>query len=281
MVLDGDMIEFYGVQCATLGKSIPSLVNKDSEPSERKRAFVQILEEQLGKNVSEWDRSRLEVIAKGFLGAIWWERTGRHNHSRLSFALSELLKWALEPSTRSTEKPLVSGDSLILLNHITRVLFHGDSSRWTKAGQLGLGCNACEEGDVLYAILGCRRLMALRRNPASNKFRIIGKFDLPGYDDGEAFLGELADGWKASYQHLMLASNRPRFEHENGAAQWHDPRMSVIPLPEGWHEVQDEDGCPCWCSCTGEDHQRSYFDPRLAAEELMERGVKLEKLVII
>jgi hypothetical protein len=281
LVLSNDKtIAIYGVKCGVLGKNVsPSIdIDKDCKDKVLKHVIIKILRDDMGEDVSQWDEVRLEILAKGLLGCLWFERTGRKNHSRLSFALSELKKWALEESNYITDDNPDGYESLVLVNHIARMLFHGDSCRWTQDGYIGLGLNACREGDLLYAILGCRRLIVLRKE-LRERYRIVGKFDHPGYNDGEAFLGKLAVSWKVNYQHWLLASNRPRFVHEDGPSQWQDPRLQCVALPNGWHEGQDQDGYPYWFR-TGVSNERSYSDPRLTYNELKQRRVKIEMLVI-
>ncbi|KAK2759107.1 hypothetical protein FQN54_003206 [Arachnomyces sp. PD_36] len=273
-------IEIYGVKCGTLGKNISPPIDKDSDARVLKRAIIQILRDYMGDDASRWDNTRFEILAKGLLGCLWYERTGRRNHSSLSFALVELRRWGLEQSDCFADDSPDDRDSLTLINHISRVLFHGDSCCWTQDGHLGLGFKACREGDDLYAILGCRRLIALRKEPTSDKHRIVGKFDHPGYNDGEAFLGKLPADWVVNYKHLLLASNRPKFVHKDGTSQWQDPRLKDVRLPRGWHEGQDQDGYPYWFR-SGMSNERSYSDPRLTYDELKKRGIKIERLVIV
>jgi len=283
-------IEVYGVRCGVVDRAIAQpLLSKKKSPDKILEDIVDILREQLGHHVSLWNRSRLESTAKGLLGTLWHERTGRQNHSCLAFAMTELQNWASNksiqgdpPHAMSSGNWLDQGPSRVLFNHITRVLFHGDSCRLTEDGDIGLGFSGIKEGDILFAILGCRRLLALRQEPdmEGGKYRVIGKFDHPRYNDGEAFLGELGPGWQISYRHGLSASNRPLFEHEDKISQWQDPRLQSVPLPEGWREDQDEDGIPYWCRTDGAGG-RSVFDPRLSPHELRNRGVKLENLVIV
>ncbi|KAH7000593.1 hypothetical protein EDB80DRAFT_724212 [Ilyonectria destructans] len=122
--------------------------------------------------------------------------------------------------------------------------------------------------------------MALRKQPVGERYRIVGKFDHPGYNDGEALLGKLGARWIASNKHLLLASNRPRFVHEDGSSQWLDPRLQDLALPNGWQEGQDHDGYPYWFRI-GMSNQRSYSDPRLTYGELKKRGINIERLVIV
>ncbi|KAI0975120.1 heterokaryon incompatibility protein-domain-containing protein [Xylaria arbuscula] len=251
---DDNTLVTYGVKCGVLGKNASPSIDRNSEAAVRKAAIVQILKDHVGEGTSRWNHDRLEVVAKGLLGCIWNERTGRENHSRLAFALSELKEWAKEGTRDHIEHPPAEPEGHILLNHITRVLFHGDSSRWTHDGHLGLGYNACKEGDILYAILGCRRLMALRKQSGGKHHRIVGKFDHPGYDDGEAFV------------------------HENGSSQWQDPRLQGLGLPSEWCEGEDERGCPYWFQGDG---IRTDSDPRLTLVELEKRGIKAERLSIV
>jgi len=282
-----DTIEIYGVRCGVLGARV---ANTPLPPQARtsgvgalKRATVKILTDHLGECVAQWDRGRLETLAKGLLGSIWHERTGRQNHSSLAFATSELTRWALAAPSGLVDDMHESDESRDLFNHVTRVLFHGDACRLIKDqdhGCPGLGFSGCREGDVLYAVLGCRRLIALRKEPDRDRYRVIGKFDHPYYNDGQALLGKLGGGWRASYRHGLFASNRPVFEHEDGTSQWHDPRLQGVALPDGWHEGRDPDGCPFWFKA-GQEDNHSDSDPRLTCDELRKRGVQVELLVIV
>jgi hypothetical protein len=108
----------------------------------------------------------------------------------------------------------------------------------------------------------------------------VGKFDHPRYNDGEAFLGQLPSSWSANYKHLLVASNRPRFTHEDGRSQWQDPRLDGVSLSDDWQEGQDEDGIPYWFNSRSNDPP-SYTDPRLTWKELERRGINLEKITLV
>lgn len=90
--------------------------------------------------------------------------------------MSGLKAWAGE-AIEKLDRVSSEGEIHTLLNHIIRVLCQEDSCRWVEDGYLGLGLSTCREGDVLYAILGCRRLMLLRKEDGNIGYRIIGKFD--------------------------------------------------------------------------------------------------------
>jgi hypothetical protein len=280
VLTEHNMIQIYGVRCGTLGKEIAPRTDGKFGGGVIKHAIVQILRNHMGEDVSSWEQDRLEILTKGLLGCLWSERTGRKNHARLTFAFEELRKWAREELSDDSRGESDAHESFLLWNQIGRVLFHGDSCRWTEDGHLGLGYSACEEGDHLFAILGCRRLMALRKEPGREVYKIVGKFDHPRYNDGEAILGELPDGWTANYRHLLLAANRPRFLHEHGISQWQDPRVQDISLPDGYHEEKDQDGYPYWFA-SGMNRQCSYSDPRLTYSELEKRNINVERLFII
>lgn len=277
-LVNHNTIEVIGVRCGVIGGSITTLMDRDCNRETLKNEIIRILREHLGNDVSKWDATKLDIMAKGLLGCIWFERTGRENHSSLSFATQEFANWARKANDPKSWEP-EEGESLTLLNHVIRVLFQRDSCRWLEDGHLGLGHNACQQGDILFAIIGCRRLMVLRKDNQRDVHRVIGKFDHPAYMDGEAILGQLPPGWKATYTHGLHASNRPKFVHENGLSQWQDPRMRFAPLPLGWHEKQDSNGCPYWFH-VGRDDERSYVDPRLTYMELKKRDAMVVHLII-
>jgi hypothetical protein len=281
LVLHGDgTMETYGARCGTLGKLVAPPIDKHSEAGVLKSAIVRILVDHMGAEVSSWENERLKVLTMGLLGCLWTERTGRKNHSSLPFALSEIKNWAQEENDDMLKHAPVYSKSVALLSHIVRVLFYGDSCRWTQDGYIGLGYQACQEGDLLYAILGCRRLIALRKLLGDARYRVVGKFDHPRYNDGEAFLGQLPSSWSANYKHLLVASNRPRFTHEDGRSQWQDPRLDGVSLSDDWQEGQDEDGIPYWFNSRSNDPP-SYTDPRLTWKELERRGINLEKITLV
>jgi hypothetical protein len=295
---DGDAVEVHGVRCGVLGRAVvdPALRGPEALTSSGLRRVIrEILREHMGGgDVSQWNRGRLRALVQGLLGSIWNERTGRKNHSSLAFAMVELQRWVLEvegdPGGLSDDDSgsldTHSVNSRILFNHISRVLFRGDSCRLVQDHDgrlgLGLGFDGCREGDVLYTVLGCRRLITLRREPGRgpDRYRVIGKFDHPRYNDGEALFGDLGTGWSAQYQHGLRGSNRPMFAHDDGTWQWQDPRLQSVALPRGWREGEDQNGYPYWFQ-VGQEDEPSDSDPRLTCDELRKRGVKVERLVIV
>ncbi|KAI1429990.1 heterokaryon incompatibility protein-domain-containing protein [Xylaria sp. FL1777] len=196
---DDNAMETYGVRCGVLGRRMLHSISKNSPPEVLKQAITRVLRKYMGDNISQWDEARLETLTKGLLGCLWRERTGRKNHSSIYFALSELKSWALESASDVSDEVPAKSESLILINHIARVLFHGDSCRWTQDGHLGLGFHGCEEGDLLYAILGCRRLIALRKETAEVKFK--HKDGLAQWQDPRLQDVALPPGWRESQDH--------------------------------------------------------------------------------
>lgn len=105
--------------------------------------------------------------------------------------------------------------------------------------------------------------------------------------DGEAFLGELPDHWRAQYG-ISSKSVRDKVLYKNletGIIVNTDPRLDKVPLPKGWEAVdwtrEDIDPricCRFWNNLTGD---LINYDPRMTSEALMERGVNIKEIILV
>jgi hypothetical protein len=147
-------------------------------------------------------------------------------------------------------------------------------------------CDADNAGDFIVTILGCDELTVLRPLP-SNQYQVIGPCYLHGFWDGESLLGPMPAPWKLKYVKDRTGIDVPRFfNSETGEESHEDPRQQSLPLPDGWKQLLDIERTindPLtvkWFEneTTGE---RLNSDPRMTGEKLKERGIKIERFVLV
>lgn len=136
-------------------------------------------------------------------------------------------------------------------------------------------------------MLGCQNPVIFRKDESGN-FRLIGECYLHGVDDGNAlFPGQtLGKSWavqrfheNTGYYNLFGFTNL-----ETGERSYEDPRLG--PLPEGWSRLPERDRTDDDPE-TFQEFQNQFTgeimasDPRLTAEALRQRGVKLETFALV
>lgn len=200
--------------------------------------------------------------------------------SRPTFAQAErhliAALWNIGPEILSPERANVL---MCFFNCRGRSLFA------TEDGKIGLGPAAMQKGDVLAVLLGCPNVMVLRPLADQSHYQGIGTANCSGLMDGQAILGPLPDGVETvSVLNEDTGANLPAFKHTStGEVTHNDPRLP--PMSSEWKDVSADrtmSNAPlCWQhETTGE--WRSYLsDPRLDADALESRGVKLETFFLV
>lgn len=133
-------------------------------------------------------------------------------------------------------------------------------------------------GDKVACFLGAK-LPYVVRPTTHGVFVPIGSAFVPELAAAEAFLGPLSPVWTQFHdQHGYNQLRRWYFrDTETGEIFLNDPRLG--PLPVGWEEVPiDLTGDRRWHNST--TSKVNYCDPRLFPENLRNRGVALEEIVI-
>ena len=190
--------------------------------------------------------------------------------------LEILMKDLLEAS------PVYEGTIMRKISSSLRIINSYCSGRTffsSHEGRFGLGPYNARPGDLVAVLLGCRMPMMLR-TCSEGGYQVIGEAYYDGFMNGEALLGPLPephvarhryDGARLWYWNYL--------NQETGHFQVEDPRLG--PLPPGWSlRSHSEEDFGQWIvnDETGED---ACPDPRLTSEALRERGVPLQKLVLV
>lgn len=150
-------------------------------------------------------------------------------------------------------------------------------------GRLGMSSTSIIPTDVVKVGLGLDVPLVLRHAPGREGcYTVVGACYIHGSMDGEAILGPLPDGW--TMQSFSGTRAYKRYLHyPTGVAQVDDPRLPK--LPAHWQRIPHE--------VTPDDPQSIHFfenvdtgevinhDPRMTAEALKDRGIRLETTALI
>ena len=149
-----------------------------------------------------------------------------------------------------------------------------------STGDFLLGPASISEGDTICVVLGCDAPLILRPVPGSTptEFQRVGESYVHGLDDGAPLLGVMPANWR-----LQLGDGRSPWVKNlrAGAEQDDDPRLPHLPeerkrIGDTWMDLRSHK----WFQNvhTGED---TNYDPRMSAEALRDRGVKLQTFNLV
>lgn len=157
----------------------------------------------------------------------------------------------------------------------------------TDLYRIGYGPPIIEAGDKVCVLLGCRYPTILRPVPAQSsgheQHTVLGPSYIHGLMEGQALLGPLPQQWT-----MVVESFYPiRFAFYDPETQdliRDDPRLGAV--RDEWEEIDDmEDETRSVYALDHFRHRESGqvidSDPRMLPEELRERGVKLERFILV
>ena len=171
-----------------------------------------------------------------------------------------------------------------------RNVMTGRSFLTTKEGHIGIAPEAVVPGDRVCIILGCQSPLLLRAE-ATGGYEVVGECYIHGIMNGEGLLGPFPAFWERV--DMVHASSTGRWNgfvnRETGETRVEDPRLG--PLPPGWRIAElgsQKDLYRYVNDGTGEGFgsDENYrmdddFDPRMTAQALTERGVKMEHFELV
>lgn len=150
-------------------------------------------------------------------------------------------------------------------------------------GTLGVGTFGCSVGDCVAVLLGCDMPVVLHPSLDGNTYRVVGVLFTAQLSDAKALLGPLGEGWRAVQKQDDMGEYQAFFVDGKGEVTSQDPRLGM--LPDEWEGLEYERGMgdPAWGvryrdRRSGEEIN---YDPRMTAEALKERGVRIEKIMLV
>jgi hypothetical protein len=153
----------------------------------------------------------------------------------------------------------------------------------TNNGQSCLIPSSARTGDIITTLLGSRELIVLR--PLKNEqFQVIGPAYSRPISCGELILVKLPENFRKVVWLLPIGAFVAYLDSESGICHVEDPRLPAD-LPTGWgRESHDEEEFQT--SFVKDDEStgpqiRTWYDPILTPEALMERGVPLREFKLV
>lgn len=165
----------------------------------------------------------------------------------------------------------------------------GRSLFTTMDDQVGLGPRDVREGDILVTVLGCEYAMVLRSNEVDpSRHHVIGTAVCTHIMDAEPLLGQLPSEFESVVvQQESTGVYSPAFKNKlDGSITYEDPRLP--PLSPEWETLSKDDSERYFAACplafrnksTG-DVRQYWRDPRMDADALEGRGVKIEDFKLV
>ncbi|KAI1768943.1 heterokaryon incompatibility protein-domain-containing protein [Hypoxylon sp. FL1150] len=153
-------------------------------------------------------------------------------------------------------------------------------------GFVGLAHPTSQKGDIVVNVLGCDTPLLFRETPNSvdHDFEVVGGAFVPGTMHAELLLGPMPPDFSISYLSDRNGYATPWYINSiTGERQRDDPRLGRV--PQGWErlpmERTREDPRNFVRFLNKETGEVVNWDPRLAPDVLVARGVKLEKFRLI
>jgi hypothetical protein len=153
----------------------------------------------------------------------------------------------------------------------------------TSEGHYGLGPQTIENGDCIAVLLGGSLPAVLRLNgPYQYQWCLVGKTYLDGFGDGESILGLMPDGIEVVTCLDDNIESLAYLDQATGRLQIEDPRLGSLPADWDRKRHEEEHRWTWYVNVkTGEEKRKETGDPRLDYVELVQQGVRLQKLRLV
>jgi hypothetical protein len=182
-VLHNDKAEVLATKCGTLS-SIIGHFPKECSDDELKQQVKKVLIQQLGVQTEKWDEVASVKITQVVLGGHWFENTNHPHSPPLLQALGVLKDWVTGDTKVSTSGRLL--DTLLIWAVHNAVL--GWSIYQTTKGLFGLCSDMCQPGDEIYAVLGCKDPILLRKWGNNGHHSIVSPTFVYDFSCGQAIV---------------------------------------------------------------------------------------------
>ncbi|KAI1769417.1 HET-domain-containing protein [Hypoxylon sp. FL1150] len=177
---------------------------------------------------------------------------------------------------------------ITLTSHYRALLtkaFHNCCVFRTDNGYLGVIRGTPQKGDVVSVVLGVDVPLLLRPT-RSGHYEVVGDCYVHGIMNAETLLGPLPPPWLCQTGRDAAGDFQPYYYHTaDGHKSADDPRLEAIPLPPEWEPMAwrktrtDPEACRKLRS--RETGEVVNADPRMFPEELLRRGVRVERVTLV
>ncbi|KAK4495200.1 hypothetical protein PRZ48_013527 [Zasmidium cellare] len=153
----------------------------------------------------------------------------------------------------------------------------------TEKGYIGFGPYALEQDDYVCVILGVPTPLVIRPR-LDGTYWVIGWAYAHGVMDSEALLGPLPEGWIVTQRFVHLRQLPRYINVPENRSQLDDPRLGE--LSTGWRRIANRHLTPDDPVVVDyfenvDSGEIINYDPRMTADALRSRGVKLETLAFV
>lgn len=261
-------IEVIAIRCGIVSNMIGDIPQGCSD-DELKRRVKNIMIRLLGKDTGKWEEETKVKFTQALVGGHWFENTHHRHDPPLTEAVSVLEGWVNEDFSNSDVSPF----SDMLVTWSVLYALSGWSVYQTTTGLFGICSNMCLPGDEIYAVLGCKDPITLRKSEDNGCRRIIGPTYISDFSCGQAILEHhaLGSGFIEFIDPFDDPSSSP--ERRDGLEQEGDPNFQAVDS-----SYQIEDDHPLWHRKKDTIDSAQTDSSRL--EALVTRSVRLEKVVL-
>jgi hypothetical protein len=271
----GGILKVAGVCSATVN-SVEEIVSEDvvmdsARRTEVKRALKRMAALYSGNGRYVGGSDMLEALCRSFCSNMFAESFIPSSDHYPQFEESRDYLLNLVQSSPESEPEYAK----YVLDVVYDVI--GRSFLTTREGHIGLAPLAAKAGDQVCIVLGCQSPLLLRSDD-HGYHTVIGECYVHGVMEGEALLGPLPSPWRRAWR-IDTEGTGQRYHcfisQTDGEIRIEDPRLG--PLPPGWR-VRDHEKMHMYNWYVNDDTREGYdmnYDPRMMAEALRARGVKL------
>jgi hypothetical protein len=262
-------IEVSGIECGIVSKLVGYIGIRCSD-YELKEQIKTIASNQLGADVKKWDAQEVVKLTHALLGGHWRENTNHKHDPPLNAAVQTLRDWVSEDSG----EPNVETDfTHMLFSWATLCSLSGWWICQTTSGAYGICSGMILPGDHIYAILGCKDPIILRKTKISNHFRVVGSMYIHDFSCGQAILDDAAPDstFVAAFQNEKLTFARKIMPKAHEGLSL----LQIDLLYPAGEQHQMEDDHPLYYRNGASTSQVSS-----QLQELFDRGIQVKRLVL-
>ncbi|KID93568.1 Ankyrin and HET domain protein, partial [Metarhizium majus ARSEF 297] len=291
-MMQGDMMGVRAVKCGLVSNLIGHIPRGCAE-DELKERVKTMLKQQLGTDTRKWKDDATVKLTQALLGGHWFENTSHQHDPQLMGVVSVLKNWVVEDLGGANGKDAfldmlvisvlknwvaedlggTNGKDAVLDMLVIWALLNalpGWAVYRAKNSLFGICSSMCLPGDQIYAVLGCKDPIILRKRRDFTYYRIVGPTYVHDFSCGQAILGQpaLSSSFVDSFDNPYLS-----FEREDGLGNKGDPHLQHIDFP---YKVEDDH--PLWHRNKGSVGRNQVDSSHL--EALYKRGVRVEEILL-
>ena len=261
-------IEVAAIRCGVVSKMIGHIARWSTDV-EVKQWVKSLIIRQLGRDTRQWEEKETRKLAQTLLGGHWYENTNHRNDPPLVEAISVLKNWVIEDIAGTNDSNAFMD---LLVDWAVLYSLSGWSVYQTTSGHFGICSSMCLPGDQIYALLGCKDPIVLRKPKGFRYYRVVGPTYIYDFSLGQAVLGNHMPS-----SSFVNSFENPRLGYQSGDGLGMKDSTGIQHIDRPYNKIEDDH--PLWYR-RRIPSSTTQTDPDLHLFELRKRGIDLEKIIL-